>query len=153
MQLFRIAKTQHIRSLSGTGAMLYGGRWNRKNIPIIYTSENRSLATLEYLVHVPLSITPRDLSMAVLEIPDDISPEQISIDDLSNDWRDYPAPPELAELGSKWALAKSSLLMRVPSAVVMNEFNVLINPLHPDIARVAIARVEKFVFDRRLLRG
>jgi RES domain-containing protein len=91
--------------------------------------------------------------MAVLEIPDDISPEKISIDDLSDDWRDYPAPPQLAEFGSKWALAKSSLLMRVPSAVVMNEFNVLINPLHPDIARAAISRVEKFVFDRRLLRG
>jgi RES domain-containing protein len=152
VQVFRIAKTQHIRNLSGTGAMLHGGRWNRKNIPIIYTSENRSLATLEYLVHVPLWMTPRDLSIAVLEIPEDISPDQIFINDLFHDWRDYPAPPELAELGSEWALSKSSLLMRVPSVVVMNEFNILMNPLHPDIARVAISHVEKHTFDHRLLR-
>ena len=79
MQVFRIAKTRRIRDLSGTGAMLHGGRWNRKNIPVIYTAETRSLATVEFLVHISLfSIIPKNLSIASLEIPDDIVSEQIS---------------------------------------------------------------------------
>lgn len=152
MQVFRIAKTAHIRDLSGTGAMLYGGRWNRRNIPFIYTSENRSLATVEYLVHVPLSLIPGDLSMAVLEIPDEIAAEQISIRDLPKNWREYPAPPKLAELGSQWALSGRSLLLRVPSAVVANEFNCLINPLHTEMKRIKISSVEGYRIDDRLLR-
>ncbi len=154
MQVFRIAKTRCIRDLSGTGAMLHGGRWNRKNIPVIYTAENRSLATIEFLVHVSLlSIVPKNLRIASLEIPDDIVPEQISVTDLPNDWRDYPAPSELADLGSEWAIAGQSLLLRVPSAAVVNEFNILINPKHPEMNRVSLSRVESYALDRRLLRG
>lgn len=102
MQAFRIAKTRHIRDLSGIGAMLHGGRWNRRNIPVVYASENRSLATVEFLVHVSLSIVPNDLSIACLEILDNVVSEQISINDLPENWREYPAPPELAKLGSEW---------------------------------------------------
>jgi RES domain-containing protein len=153
VQVFRIAKTRHIRDLSGTGAILHGGRWNRKNIPVIYSAENRALAAVEFLVHVPLSIVPNNLNIACLEIPDDIFPEKISITQLPNNWRDYPAPPELADLGSEWALSRRSLLLRVPSVVVVDEFNILINPKHSDINRVTISNFESYIFDRRLLRG
>jgi len=132
--------------------MLHGGRWNRKDIPVVYASENRSLATLEFWVHVPLSILPSNLSIACLDISDDIVVEQISIADLPKNWRDYPAPPELADLGSEWAMAMRSLLLRVPSVVVPDEFNALINPKHPDMNRVVISSVESYMFDRRLLR-
>jgi RES domain-containing protein len=152
VQVFRIAKTRSIRDLSGTGARVHGGRWNRKDIPVVYTSENRSLATLEFLVHVPLSLLPNNLSIACLDIPDDIVVEQISIADLPKNWRGYPAPPELADLGSEWAIAMRSLLLRVPSVVVPDEFNILINPKHPDMNRVVISSVERYIFDRRLLR-
>lgn len=153
MQVFRIAKTRDIRDLSGIGAMLHGGRWNRKNIPVIYSAENRSLAAVEFLVHVPLSLIPNNLSITCLKIPEDIVPEQISMSRLPSNWRDYPAPPELAEFGSEWALSMRSLLLRVPSVVVVNEFNILINPKHSDIIRVTISHVEGYIFDRRLLRG
>jgi RES domain-containing protein len=152
VQAFRIAKTRHIRDLSGMDAMLHGGRWNRKNVPGVYASENRSLATVEFLVHVPLSIVPNDLSIACLEIPDDIVPELISVDDLPKNWREYPAPPELARLGAEWALEKRSLLLRVPSVVVVHEFNLLLNPRHEEIHRVTISHVESYTFDSRLLR-
>jgi RES domain-containing protein len=152
VQVFRIAKIRSIRDLSGTGAMLHGGRWNRKDIPVVYASENRSLATLEFWVHVPLSILPSNLSIACLDISDDIVVEQISIADLPKNWRDYPAPPELADRGSEWAMAKRSLLLRVPSVVVLDEFNILLNPKHPDMNRVVISSVESYMFDRRLLR-
>ncbi len=153
MQVFRIAKTRSIRDLSGTGARLHGGRWNRKDIPVVYASENRSLATLEFWVHVPLFILPNNLSIACLDISDDIVAEQISIADLPKNWRDYPAPPELADSGSEWALSRRTLLLHVPSVIVMDEFNILINPKHSDINRVTISHVESYIFDRRLLRG
>ena len=152
MVVYRIAKTGHIHDVSGIGARTYGGRWNNKGTAIIYASENRALATVEYLVHVPLSLVPSDISIASLKIPDGIIPKEISLPDLPVRWRDYPAPPELAEIGTQWALTNDTLLLRVPSAVVEHEFNILINPLHPDMKRVAIPRIEEFRFDIRLLR-
>ena len=152
MLVYRIAKTKYIHDLSGTGARVYGGRWSNKGIGIIYTSENRALATVEYLVHVPLSIVPGDISIATLKIPDGIAPKEISISDLPANWRDYPAPPELAEIGTRWALANDTLLLRVPSAVVEHECNILINPSHPDMKHVSISRTERYSFDARLLR-
>jgi RES domain-containing protein len=152
MQVFRIARSRYIRDLTGAGAALYGGRWNHKNIPMIYTAENRSLATVEYLVHLPLPLLPGDLRLAVLEIPDSTAPEQISGKQLPKDWRDYPAPQGLAALGSAWARSRRSLLLRVPSAVVADEFNILISPLHPDIIQVSILRVEGYAFDKRLVK-
>jgi RES domain-containing protein len=92
------------------------------------------------LVPVPLSIVPTDLRIACLEIPD-----------LPPHWRDYPAPPELAGLETKWALANDSLLLRVPSAVVEDEYNILINPMHPHTRHVTISHVEPYTFDKRLI--
>lgn len=152
MHVFRIAKTQYIKDLTGFGTRIYGGRWNNKGAGVIYTSENRSLATVEYLVHVPLSIVPGDLSIACLEIHDRIIPKQISTANLPRNWRDYPAPSELAELGTNWVLSNDSLLLRVPSTVVENEFNVLINPVHPDINYVTISHIEKYTLAKRLFR-
>lgn len=152
MLVYRIAKTKYIHDLSGSGARLYGGRWSRKGIGIIYTSENRALATVEYLVHVPLSLVPGDISIATLKIPNGIAPKEISISGLPANWRDYPAPPELAEIGTRWALSNDTLLLRVPSAVVEHECNTLINPSHPDMKHVSISQTERYRFDVRLLR-
>lgn len=152
MLVYRIAKTKYIHDLSGTGARVYGGRWSKKGIGIIYTSENRALATVEYLVHVPLSLVPGEIGIATLKIPDGITPKEISISGLPANWRDYPAPPELAEIGTRWALANDTLLLRVPSAVVEHECNILINPSHPDMKHVSISQTERFSLDARLLR-
>ncbi len=153
MKLFRIAKSQNINDLAGTGARIYGGRWNRKGTSIIYTSESISLATVEYLVHVPLSIAPTNLSVATLQIPDAIVPKEIVMANLPENWREYPAPTRLAEWGSNWAMANESLLLRVPSAVVEYEFNTLLNPLHPDMKHVSILNVEVYKIDKRLSRS
>jgi len=152
MKVYRLAKTRYINDLSGSGARIYGGRWNHKGASMIYTSENRALATVEYLVHVPLSIVPTPLSLATLQIPDEITPAEIAISDLPNNWRDYPAPFKLAVLGTNWVTKNKSLLLRVPSAVVEHEFNILINPLHPDMKHVSILQIERYTFDKRLLR-
>lgn len=152
MIVYRIAHTKHIRDLKGIGAFLYGGRWNKKGTSVIYTSESRSLATVEYLVHMPMPFAPDDLSMATIEIPESIKPKKIKPSDLPANWRKYPAPAEMAEIGTRWALSNSSLVLRVPSVVVEHEFNILINPLHPDIKRVKVLNVEKYKLDDRLKR-
>ena len=150
MELYRLSKTKHIRDCSGAGSRISGGRWNQRGTAVLYAAESRSLASMEYLVHVPMAVLPKNLSIAVLEIPDSASSDTIGINDLPSDWRDYPAPPELAEIGTNWAAGNLGLLLRVPSAVVKGEYNVLINPAHPDMREVKILGVEAYAFDPRL---
>lgn len=152
MIVYRIAKTGHIYDLTGAGARLYGGRWNHKGIGMIYASENRSLASLEFLVHVAHAILPTDLSITAIKIPDSIISKEISIAELPDNWNQYPPPLKLADIGTRWALSNVTLLLRVPSVVVPHEFNILINPSHPDMNQISISKVEKFKFDDRLLR-
>jgi RES domain-containing protein len=152
MRVFRIAKARYIDDLSGIGARLHGGRWNPKGISIVYTSLSRALATVEYLVHVPIAFIPKGLRIATLEIPDDVVPEGVEITDLPGNWRQYPAPPELAEIGRNWVLLNTSLLLQAPSAVVEGEYNILINPAHPDMRRVTVVEIQPYDFDRRLAR-
>jgi RES domain-containing protein len=153
MIVYRTAKSQFIGDLSGTGARFHGGRWNHKGASILYTSESRALATVECLVHVSLAIIPANLSIASLEVPDDADLREISIGELPVNWRDYPAPLELAELGTQWALTGETLCLRVPSAVVQHEFNILINPLHTDMRHITLLNVEEYAFDDRLLKS
>jgi RES domain-containing protein len=152
MLLYRIAKAKYINDLSGIGSRLYGGRWNHKDTAILYTSESRSLATVEFLVHVPISLAPNNLKIAPIEIPDSIVPIEISTKELPPDWKEYPAPFKLANIGTEWAVSNESLLLRVPSAVVDHEFNILINPSHPDMHLLKISNVEDFLIDKRLLK-
>lgn len=150
IKLYRICTTEHISDLSGTGARIYGGRWNHPGYPIVYSSGSRSLAALEFLVHVPMALAPDNLSIAEITITEKIKRESITPEGLPANWRGYPAPEQLANIGTKWIKSKSSLLLDIPSAVVDQEVNTLINPLHPDIKHVSLANVEKFYFDSRL---
>jgi RES domain-containing protein len=152
MFLYRISKRAHIKDLSGSGARLYGGRWNHRGVPLVYSSESRSLATVEFLVHVSLPNAPGDLSMATLEVPENITPKELNPSSLPKNWRDSPAPIELADLGTQWARSNTSLLLRVPSAVVEYEHNILINPLHQDLPRVKLVKVAPYKLDERLMR-
>ena len=151
MRLFRIAKTPYIHDTTGTGARLYGGRWNEKGVGLIYTSESRALAALEFLVHIPMAIVPDDLSIVQYDIPTSILPETLDLSSLPKNWRAYPPPEVLALAGTHWIRSNASLLLQVPSAVVEHEFNVLINPAHPNFSAVEQSTTAAFVFDRRLL--
>ncbi len=153
MLLYRIARTARVRDLTGTGAKLYGGRWNRKGVPMVYCSESRALATVEFLVHVPIALTPAQYSLATLKIPKNATLDEIQLRSLPRNWREFPAPDRLAGIGSEWALNDTSPLLRVPSAVVEHEYNVLINPSHADVKKIKIVEVEKYRFDPRLLRS
>lgn len=152
MIVYRIAPKKFINDLTGIGARLYGGRWNKKGTGVLYTSESRSLATVEYLVHLPLSYAPKNLYIASIKIPDSIKAREIKKTGLPAAWRNYPAPHELAEIGAQWILSNESLMLRVPSVVVEHEFNIIINPAHPDMKRVKIFKIESYKLDDRLQR-
>ena len=150
--VYRIAKSAYIRDLSGKGAELYGGRWSPKGVPVVYASENRALAALEFLGRMqgPLSKAQRiPLSIASIEVPDN-SIHTIATASLPGNWRQYPAPAALQNVGLKWINAGAFLLIKVPSVHVQQEYNILINPHHPDMATVRIIDVEPFIYDPRL---
>jgi RES domain-containing protein len=152
MEVYRIAKAAYSKDLTGLGSRLYGGRWNQKGIGLIYTAESRALASVEYLVHLPLYLVPSDLMIISIDIPSGLSVKHVSIADLPHDWRSCPAPSSLADIGSAWAKSNKSLLLRVPSAVIDHEFNILINPNHPEIGKIAIKSIKDWEIDSRLLR-
>ncbi|MEX0769454.1 MAG: RES family NAD+ phosphorylase [Balneolaceae bacterium] len=152
MNLFRIAKEKYIHELTGEGARLFGGRWNQKGVAVLYTSPTVSLAAIEVLVNTPLAAMPDDLQLMVLSVPETIRSEQVKKKKLPENWRSYPPPDMLIEMGTKWITSNSSLLLKVPSAVIPMEWNVLINPNHPDFEKVKKKEVYDFSFDKRLTR-
>jgi RES domain-containing protein len=152
MKVYRIAKERYIKDLSGEGARISGGRWNRKGTSVLYTAENRSLATVEYLVHLPIALIPKDTYIAELTVPDHIEYEQIEIEDLPPQWTVYPAPLVLAGIGEEWVRKGETLLLKVPSSVVRGEWNILINPKHRLLKEVELTNAEPYNFDERLLK-
>ena len=151
IKLFRIGLSEHISDMTGTGAKIYGGRWNHAGYPVVYASGNRALAALEFLVHVPMALAPDNLKIVEINIQKKIKRKSIKKNQLPSNWQNYPAPEELANMGTNWIKSKSSLLFDVPSSVVDKEINTLINPLHPDIQFVKLVNIENFTFDPRLL--
>lgn len=129
---------------------MYGGRWNHRGTPVVYTSSTLSLAVLELLVH----LDDDDLAKDCVGIPADIpDPEEITLirtSGLPREWRNLPRPQALADLGSRWAAARKTAVLAVPSAIVPHELNYLLNPLHPHFKRIRIGQPEPFSFDPRL---
>lgn len=151
MIVYRIARSTYIRDLSGTGAKQYGGRWNPKGVAVLYTSEYRSLAVLELLVHAGLQSQPKDLHILELEIPESEIPVAVDSKELPDHWRKSPAPYLLAEIGLDWITSGDSLTLKVPSAVVPEEHNILINPNHAKAKQLSIKSVSSFSLDSRFL--
>ena len=137
-------------AFSGEGARLYGGRWNRKGVPLVYTSASQSLAMLEMLVQdEPLRAR---YVMIGTRIPKGVTIDRIKAEDLPSDWREVAAREKLQNIGTKWAAKRSATVLAVPSAVVPSETNYLLNPLHPDFRRIKTGRPQKVVTDPRLLK-
>ncbi len=151
MKLWRICKEKHASAaFSGAGAEKAGGRWNFKGYPLVYASENLSLAALELFVHVPPGLIPADLVAICGELPDTTSAETIDLDDLPVDWRSYPAPVKLQLIGIEWLKCCSSAILKVPSAINPLEFNLLLNPLHPESKKLKVTDSLPFHFDPRM---
>ncbi len=148
MKIYRLCSKKYSYDLTGLGAALHGGRWNPKGMHMLYTSESISLALLENLVHLNPIHFP-ELDLLTLEIPDQYI-DELDEKDLPKNWKQYPAPNALAQLGKAWILSQSNVAWKVPSVIVSQSYNYLLNPLHPKMKTVELLSTEDFVFDRRL---
>lgn len=149
MRVWRIACAAHV-AFDGEGARRYGSRWTPRGIPAVFTSATLSLAALERFVHTDSDLEPTDLLAIPVEIRDDIAIDALEIETLPGDWRAFPAPPALAEIGARWFRASRTPVLSVPSVVIPNERNFVLNPAHREIAQIVIGRSEPFSFDPRM---
>lgn len=148
MILYRIVRCIYANDLSGAGARLYGGRWNSEGRAMVYLASSRSLAVLEALVHLSPTNIPKDFCIVTINAPDDFA--EINPKSLPGNWKDYPEQNILKQTGNVFLQEKKHLLLKVPSAIVQEEFNYLLNPLHKQFDSVKILSKEPFSFDERL---
>lgn len=149
MIVYRLTKEQYKNNLSGRGAEINGGRWNNKGRQVIYTGESRALCTTEIAVHTPLGIIPTNYYLQSIQLPK-VKILEISTKDLDENWRNFPHEVSTKLIGDKFIDEQKYLLLKVPSAVIQDEFNYLINPLHKQYSKVKLLKIEEFKFDKRL---
>jgi RES domain-containing protein len=150
MIVFRLSKSKFSADLSGKGAEKSGGRWNSKGTAVVYTSESRALCTTEIAVHTPLGNLPFDYVLVTIEIPDDIHIIIISNNEIPASWNTIPHSHETQEIGDNFVQEGKSAVLKVPSVVVQGDYNYIINPGHPEAAKIKIKSIELFNFDERL---
>lgn len=150
MELYRIAKCAYITDLTGRGAAMFGGRWNSKDVYVLYTAATPSLALLEALAHMGQQ-PEGDFCMIRLEVPD-TSIKAIAMADLPTNWAQNPPSEELKEIGDSFYRTNKHLLLRLPSAIMPEESNYIINTRHKLISQMRIAAQRNLVPDGRLLR-
>ncbi len=148
MKVYRICSRKNSKDISGIGAALYGGRWNKKGVPVLYTGASKEIALLETMVHTPPLLIPK-LDLLTIEIPDN-SISEVTIDDLPENWTSYPAPALLAEIAHKWIVEGKSIALKVPSCIIHSSHNYILNCGHSEYSSVVIESIEPFYFDTRL---
>ena len=149
---WRIVKSRYAAAaFDGEGARAFGGRWNSAGTAVVYTAETQSLAVLELLVHIQQSAVLQSFS-SIGVLFDDALVETVDAAALPGNWMEYPAPSALQQIGDQWAAGLRSAVLRVPSVVVPSESNFILNPRHPDFAKVEIKAPTAFRFDPRLVR-
>lgn len=147
------AKDYEADDLSGVGAKMTGGRWNTVGVPMLYCAESRALACLETVVHLEAGGLPYNRYLVEIAVPSEVwaKARVETAASLKIGWDAQPAGRVSIGLGSDWARGKSSLLLLVPSAIVPEETNILVNPEHPDRVRLRARKIRKWVYDPRLV--
>ena len=149
MILYRICSAKYADDLTGMGSRLYGGRWNSVGRSMLYLASSRSLAVLEVLAHLSATNVPLGMVLLTLETPDDST--TVDVSELPDNWNKYPEPNVLKQIGNSFLDRNEYLLLKVPSALVSEEFNYLMNPMYPKTDKVKITNKSPFNFDERLL--
>lgn len=147
---WRIVKATHAaRAFSGEGAQRTGGRWNSPGVPVVYASEHKSLAVLEMLVHLDPWDPVRYLTFQ-LEFAETLV-ERWPADRLPSGWREEMPARATRLLGDAWARSSRTAILAVPSVIIPEETNYVLNPAHPDFKKITIGKPAPFTFDPRLL--
>lgn len=147
--MYRIVHERYADRLFAPG---FSGRWNEEGQFVVYTASNRSLASLENMVHkMGQGVLGASFVMMVLELPDDLPVTTIHRQELPEDWKLENSYGLTQPLGSAWYEAGKTLMLKVPSAVVTEEYNVVLNARHPDFSGVQILKREPFRYDHRFV--
>ncbi len=149
---WRIVKKNHLKkAFTGEGARLYGGRWNPIGVYVIYTAESISLATLEIIVHLEKEQLIYDKYVKIPITFDTSSVFKLSENRLPKDWRSLPPSVSTQKFGQTWIEQANYAVMKVPSTIITEEYNFLINPNHPDFSTMQIGAAQRFEFNSRLV--
>ncbi len=153
--LWRVARETVAYSaddVSGAGAAKLGNRWNHVGTPMVYSATHISLAALELAAHVGKLAVIRNLFLVRITVPVDIwdARQTTTSKTMPAAWLAVPAGKASMDFGTAWAKSKVSTLLEVPSVIIPEETNVVINPTHPDAAKISASIVRQFVFDSRL---
>lgn len=152
MEIYRLSGKRWASDLSGKGAALKGARWNSPGTEIIYTAANRSLAMAEVVVHFTLSTIPKDYMMVTIFVPDDIPYQTIWEKDLPAGWNSFPYFQITQIIGDSFIKENEFCLLKIPSVVTKGDFNILVNPFHPEFKRIKLLSIEPFYFDHRIFK-
>jgi RES domain-containing protein len=151
--VYRLTKLRYQDQIfSGLGGLYAAGRWTLRGRPVVYTSGSISLAVLEYTLNyrrrgwVPASVLGRAV------IPDEVPIDVVTLADLPRNWSAPDPPSKLRDVGQRWLERDYSAVLKVPSAVVVEEWNYLLNPRHADFKKLALGKPKRYQFDRRLAR-
>ena len=152
VEVFRIAAETVIYradDMSGTGAKLTGGRWNSPGAAVMYCASNIALATLETLSTLQLGPMPFNRYVVRIAIPDDVWARRSILSPLPSGWDAVPAGLASRNAGDAWIASGASALLMVPSVIVPDEQNILLNPSHADATRIVAATGRKWIYDPR----
>ena len=152
MRVYSIEREKYLdTTLKGIGAALMEGyRWNSLNTYLVYTAESRALATLEVSVHLDLSEDlPTDRYYVEIDIPDEVKIFELSMEDLSENWDAKPSILETQFIGDDFVKDNDAAVLKVPSCIVPQEFNYLINPNHPEAKKMTVISKVLLRFDQR----
>jgi RES domain-containing protein len=149
MRVFRLSRYP---DWDGRGGLHASGRWHHRGTPIVYTSRTLSLALVELFVNLDPNAMPPGLLARAADIPGTLEIERVDPAMLPGGWRRCPAPSALADRGTAWVRGQATAVLAVPSAVVPQEWNYLINPLHPEFGLIKLLAPEPFTIDPRMLK-
>jgi len=153
LKLWRITTRKWALDKLCDGARLYGGRWNPIGYPVMYAGTTIEICALEKFVHLAGSAHP-PLVLVYVDVPDDAALVfQPPLKELPKDWSDLPAPASTQEFGRHWLESASHLVMLMPSAIIPESLNAVINPAHPAYRDVRLEIVREFSFDGRMFKG
>jgi RES domain-containing protein len=147
--VWRIARRRFALDRLGTGARESGGRWNHRGTAVVYAGGSVAIAALEKFVHVA-GIVPPDLVLVRIELPRACSVERPAVGSLPKGWNLVPAERGSMDFGTRWAREMRSLVLYVPSALVREEENAVLNPAHPEFPPVTMVIERDFQYDARM---
>jgi len=151
MRIWRLCRAPYAaEAFGGEGARRFGGRWNSRGVPMVYASSSLALAAIELFVHLEPGQAPDDLVYLSALLPQGEPARTLESGELPADWWSDSALAATRTLGDAWIAARTSLAILVPSVPIRAEWNVLVNPLHPNMGEVQIDPPQPFVFDARM---